>query len=115
MPWKSNSPDPIEHRRRQLAEMEKRLEEQRRKLTEGLQGSSAAKQAKAAEPPVWRLEESDGPLERSADPTPARRRHLARQRQRDMILFFICIGLLLIVVVIVLLVYAHNSGPAPSA
>jgi hypothetical protein len=117
MPWNRNDPDPLEARRRQLAEQERLLSEQRRRLTEQLHqsGESPPASVKPAEPPVWRMEE-DGRHERVADPTPARKRNLARQRQRDMILFFVFIGLFLIVLVIVLWVaYVHNTAPINGA
>jgi hypothetical protein len=113
MPWNRNDPDPLEARRRQLAEQERLLSEQRRRLTEQLHqsGESPPANVKPAEPPVWRMEE-DGLHERATDPAPARKRNLARQRQRDRFLFFVFIGLLLIVVVIVLWVaYVHNTAP----
>jgi len=115
MPWNRNDPDPLEARRRQLAEQERLLSEQRRRLTAQLHGESSPASVKPAEPPVWRMEEN-GRHERIADPTPARKRNLARQRQRDMILFFVFIGLFLIVLVIVLWVaYVHNTAPINGA
>ena len=113
MPWHRNDPDPLAARRRQLAEQERLLSEQRRRLTEQLHqsGESPPANAKPAEPPVWRMEE-DGLHERVIDPTPTRKRNLARQRRRDRMLFFIFIVLLLIVVGIVLWVaYVHNTAP----
>jgi hypothetical protein len=86
-------------------------------LTEQLRqpGESPPPNVKPAEPPVWRMEE-DGRHDRATDPVPARKRNLARQRQRDMVLFFVCIGLLLIVVVIVLWVaHVHNAAPINGA
>jgi ABC-type Na+ efflux pump permease subunit len=117
MPWNRNDPDPLEARRRQLAEQERLLSEQRRRLTEELyqSGESPAANVKPAEPPVWRMEE-DGLPQRVAESTPARRRNLARQRQRDRFLFFVFIVLLLIVLVIVLWVaYVHNTAPVNGA
>ena len=117
MPWNRNDPDPLEARRRQLAEQERLLSEQRKRLTEQLlqSGESSPANVKPAEPPVWRMEE-DGPHERVTDPTPARKRNLARQRQRDRILVFGLIILLLIVLVIVLWVaYVHNTAPINGA
>jgi hypothetical protein len=114
MPWNRNDPDPLEARRRQLAEQERLLSEQRKRLTEQLHPSGESP-VKPVEPPVWRMEE-DGPHERITDPTPARKRNLARQRQRDMVLFFVFIGLFLIVLVIVLWVaYVHNTAPINGA
>jgi hypothetical protein len=117
MPWNRNDPDPLEARRRQLAEQERLLSEERKRLTEQLHqsGESPSANVKPAEPPVWRMEE-DGPHERVTDPTPARKRNLARQRQRDRILVFGLIILLLIVLVIVLWVaYVHNTAPINGA
>ena len=113
MPWNRNDPDPLEARRRQLAEQERLLSEQRKRLTDQLRqsGESLLAHVKAAEPPVWRMEE-DGRQGRVIDPTPPRKRNLARQRQRDMILVFGLIILFLIVLVIVLWVaYVHNTSP----
>ena len=117
MPWKRTNPDPIEARRRQLAEQERLLSEQRRRLTEELRqsGESSAAGVKPAEPPVWRMEE-DSLHYRVTEPAPARRRNLARQRRRDRMLFFIFIVLLLIVVGIVLWVaYVRNTAPVNGA
>jgi hypothetical protein len=115
MPWNRNDPDPLEARRRQLAEQERLLSEERRRLTEELRQSGQFSPAKPAEPPVWRMEE-DGLHQRVSDPTPARKRNLARQRQRDMVLFFLFIGLFLIVLVVVLWVaYVHNTAPTNGA
>jgi len=115
MPWNRNEPtDPLEVRRRQLAEQERLLAEQRKRLTETLQGDPSSS-LKPVEPPVWRMEE-DGPSSRAADPTPARKRHLARQRQRDMVLFFLFIAVLLVVLGIVLWVaYVHNTATVNGA
>lgn len=117
MPWNRNDPDPLEARRRQLAEQERLLAEERRRLTELLHpsGESATANVKPVEPPVWRMEE-DGSPQRVTEPIPARKRNLARQRQRDMILVFALILLFIIVVVIVLWVaYVHNNAPGTGA
>jgi len=115
MPWNRNDPDPLEARRRQLAEQERLLDEQRRLLTEQLHQAGESPSAKPPEPPVWRMEE-DGRNERVADPTPVRKRNLARQRQRDMILVFGLIILLLIVLGIVLwVIHVHDSAPINGA
>jgi hypothetical protein len=112
MSWKRNDPDPLEARRRQLAEQERLLLEQRRQLTEKLHGTGEFSSAglKPTEPPVWRMEEeSDISHRRSNDPTPARKRDLARQRQRDKVLFFLFIGVFLIVLgIVVWVAYVHN-------
>jgi hypothetical protein len=103
----------LEARRRQLEEQQRQLAEQRQRLHDELHGSTPA--AKPAEPPVWRMED-DSLHARSADPTPARKRHLARQRQRDMAVFFLLIAVLLIVFFIVFIVaYIHNTTPANGA
>jgi hypothetical protein len=113
MPWNRNDPDPLEQRRRQLAEQQKILTEQRRRLTEQLSPSheSSSAAAKPAEPLVWRNED-EGVHVRAAEPTPARKRNLARQRQRDMVLFFIFILVLIVVLGFVLWVaYVRNTAP----
>ncbi|MCE0522700.1 MAG: hypothetical protein LV480_07295 [Methylacidiphilales bacterium] len=113
MPWSHNDPDPLEARRRQLAEQERLLAEQRKRLTEELlqSGDASPGNVKPVEPPVWRMEE-DGARQRAADPAPARKRNLARQRRRDMVFFFILTVLLLLVLVVVIWVaYVHNSAP----
>jgi hypothetical protein len=111
MPWnRTDPPDPLEARRRQLAEQERLLAEQRQRLHNELHGSG--EDTKPVEPPVWRLED-DGEHERAADPTPARKRHLARQRRRDMVLFFLFILVLIIVLAVVFMIaYVHNTTPA---
>ena len=116
MPWNRNEPDPLEARRRQLAEQERLLAEQRRLLTEQLQQSSdAPAKHKPADHPVWRMED-DVRHRLSAEPTPVRKRNLARQRQRDMALVFSLVILLLIVLVIALWVArVHNSAPVTGA
>jgi hypothetical protein len=117
MPWNRNDPDPLEARRRQLAEQERLLAEQRRRLTEELlqSGEFSPANTKPTEPPVWRMEE-DGRHQRVAEPASARKRNLAHQRQRDMILVFGLIILLLIVVVIVFWVaHVHDIAPVSGA
>ena len=116
MPWNRNDPDPLEARRRQLAEQERLLVEQKKRLTELLQESAeSGANIKRAEPPVWRMEE-DSLSQRVTDPIPARKRNLARQRQRDMVLCIIFIVVLLIVLGIVLWVaHVHNTAPIGGA
>lgn len=115
MPWNRNDPDPLEARRRQLAEQERHLAEQMSQLTEELNqaGEPIPEEIKPPEPPVWRMED-DALSHRMIEPTPTRKRNLARQRQRDMILFFICIGALLAALGIFLWLHAHflssNNG-----
>jgi hypothetical protein len=114
MPWNRNEPDPLDARRRQLAEQERAVAEQRRRLTEEMQASGATT-AKRAEPLVWRSED-ENPAARAAEPTPARKRNLARQRQRDMILVIGLTLLFLIVLGLMLWVaYVHNIAPGASA
>jgi len=112
MPSNRNDPDPLEARRRHLAERERLLSEERRRLTEQLQpGAGSAGHAKPAEPPVWRMEE-DGRQHRVTESPRARKRNLARQTRRDMIVVFGLIILFLIVLFIVLWVaYVHNTAP----
>ena len=111
MPWKSE-PDPFEERRRQLESQRRQLEEQRRRLTDELSHSGDPAAVKRAEPPVWRMEEEEPRPLRSPELTPARRRHLAHQRRRDLIIFIGCLVLLVVVVAIVLWVaYVRNSLP----
>ncbi len=113
MPWNRNDPDPIEIKRRQLAEQERLLAEKMSQLTEELHqsGNPLPPDPKSLEPPVWRRED-EAPVHRTLEPTPARKGALARQRQRDMVLFFIFVGLFLFVVAIVIwLFYTHvNNG-----
>jgi len=109
MPWPRNDPDPFEERRRKLAEQERQLAEQMARIKAQLDPSAETPPAevKPVEPPVWRLEEEPRPAEMA----PARKRHLARQRRRDMLLFFIAFGVLIVVIGIVLWVaYAHNAA-----
>jgi hypothetical protein len=112
MAWKSNDSDPIAARRRQLAEQERLLAEQRQRITDELHGSGGS--VKPEDPPVWRMEEEEGAAPaRATEPTSARKRNLARQRQRDRFLFFIFIVVFLIVVGILLWVaYVHNTAPS---
>jgi hypothetical protein len=112
MPWHRNDPDPVEALRRQLAEKERLISRQMSRLTEELQNSGEPPpvEIKPPEPPLWRLEE-EGSSRRVTDPAAPRKRNLARQRQRDMVLFFVCIGVFLIVLVIVLWVaYVRNTA-----
>jgi hypothetical protein len=114
MPWKSKEPDPLEDRRRQLEEQSRLLAEQRRKLTDTINGNSPQAPVKSIEPPVWRMED-DGSRDRPTESS-VRRRQLARQRRRDMLLFFVFIGVLIAVVAVVLWVaYVHNSAPTSGA
>ncbi len=116
MPKKRDDSNPLEAKRRLLEQQEKLLAQKRQALKAQLESGGApeaAAAAKADEPPVWRME--DEPSE--FDPEPARYRHLARQRRRDMIVFFACITVLLIVIAVLLwVVWGHTAtAPAPSA
>ena len=112
MPWPRNAPDPLEDMRRKLAEQERLLAEQVSRLHEQLDpNGAAASAAKPVEPPVWRLED-DGISPRPGDGMLPRKRNLARQRQRDKMLFFIALAVLIVVVIIFLWVaYARNTAP----
>ncbi len=105
--------DPLEERKRELAEQARLLAEQQRRLTEELRNGGGA--AKQKEHPVWRRDE-DAPKRRVAEVVPARKRHLARQRQRDMVLFFVFIAILIALVIVGFLAYAHvlRAGPGAS-
>jgi hypothetical protein len=109
MPWKRNDPDPLEIKRRKLAEQERLLAEQMARLTEEMHesGESVPEEVKRPEPPVWRLED-DHHHAHSVEPTPARRRNLARQRQRDMILLIVYGAVLLFVLYLIWSAYAHH-------
>jgi hypothetical protein len=112
MAWNRNDPDPLEVRRRQLAELEKNLAEQRRRLIEQMEpnGTASAGQAARAEPLVWRNED-DGPPARTIEPTAARKRNLARQTRRDRI---VAVGLILLLLLILVIgfwiAHAHTTS-----
>jgi hypothetical protein len=113
MAWSSNEPDPLKARRLQLAEQERRLAEQMSRLNHELEHGSTpdpAAEPKPAEPPVWRMEE-ESPRRSAPESVSARRRNLARQRQRDRFVFFLCMALLLIVLGVVLWVWKTHMGP----
>lgn len=109
MPKRRDDSDPLEAKRRLLEQQEKLLAQKRAELKAQLESRGAPEAvARVDEPPVWRMEEE--PHEREFEP--ARYRHLARQRQRDMIVFFACIGLLLVVIAVLLYVmWAHAPRP----
>ena len=114
MPWPRNDRDPLEAMRRKLAEQERRVAEEMSRLAEELHqaGEPPPVEVKPVELPVWRMEEDGLSPHRIAEPTPARKRNLARQRQRDMILFFTLLGVLIVVLVIVIWVaYVRNMAP----
>ncbi len=96
MPWSRNDPDPLKAKRRQLAEQARLLAEKMSRLAYELQhGTQPPPATKPAEPPVWRMEE-DGTPRSGPEPAATRKRNLARQRRRDMFIFFLCMVLLLI-------------------
>ena len=105
MPWPTrHEPDPLKARRRQLAEQERLLAERMSQLTRELKGDSdeaIAAGKKAAEPPVWRMEE-DITAPRPFEPPASRRKGLARQRQRDRVIFFLCTAVLLAIIGLVI-------------
>jgi hypothetical protein len=107
MPWSRShrESDPLKAKRRQLEEQERLLAEKMSRLTHELQHGPDLPPAEgkkpAPEPPVWRMEDDPAPR-RASEPTPARKRNLARQRQRDRLIFFIVFGCLLAVTAIVL-------------
>jgi hypothetical protein len=107
MPRNRDRSSPLETKRRLLEEQERLLAQRRRELRQQLESDGSPAAAKIDEPPVWRME--DEPDEPFAEPTPARRRHLARQHRRDRLIAIACIALLLIVIVVVLWVaWVHN-------
>jgi len=110
MPRRRNDPDPFEEKRQKLAEQERVIAEKLARIGQGLDPNPPEPvDDKPAEPPVWRLEE-DGHSHRRVEVTPVRKRHLARQRQRDMLLFFIALGILIIVMSIVVWVACFHDG-----
>jgi ferric-dicitrate binding protein FerR (iron transport regulator) len=114
MPRNRDDSSPLEAKRRQLEEQERLLAQKRRELKEQLESNGSPAAAKIDEPPVWRMEDEHD--ERPLEPTPARRRHLARQRRRDRLIALACIALLLIVLVVLLWVaWVHNMSPASNA
>ncbi len=111
MPKKRDASDPLEARRRLLEQQEKLLAQKRAELKAQLETRGAPEAVvRVGEPPVWRMEEEE-PNERDIEP--ARYRHLARQRQRDMVVFFACIGLLLIVIAVLLYVVWIHAAHQP--
>src|ERR1700748_1657284 len=111
MPRRRNDPDPFDDKRRKLAEQERIIAEKMARISEGLDPDGPPTPPEPTEPPVWRLEE-DAASRPSDAPLPLKR-HLARQTQRDMMLFFIALGVLIIVMTILVWVAAvHNSAPS---
>ena len=100
---------PLAQRKRRLAEQERQLAERMANLHHKLSGSDG-EPAAPVNLPVWRLEEDSHPP-RATESISQRKRHLGRQRQRDMIIFFIMMGALIIVVIMVLaLAQAHGQN-----
>ena len=113
MAWPRNEPDPLEERRRQLEEQQRRLTQELSRLTSQIEEENAPPpvEEKPVEHPTWRREE-DGLMHRAPEPTPARKRILARQRQRDMIIFFVFLIVLAAALgVVVYMIYVRNMGP----
>lgn len=109
---KPTPPDPLEQRRRELEAQERELAGQMARLAESLGPDAPAALGKAAEPPVWRMEEEEAPPLPPPETAPARRRHLGRQRKRDRIVFLICFAALLVAVLIVFWLFRHYSDTA---
>jgi hypothetical protein len=115
MPWNRNEPDPLEDRRRLLAEQERLLAAQRQQLIEKLHPNGHAEPAKPAAPLVWRNED-ESPVLRETEPTPARKRHLARRRRRDrLVVIGLSILFLIVVVMMIWVAYVHNMPPSGGA
>jgi hypothetical protein len=112
MPKRRDDSNPLEAKRRLLEEQERLLAQKREELRARIaSGGVAPVAARNEEPPVWRME--DEPHEHELEPPPYR--HLARQRRRDMVIFFACIALLLAVIAVLLwVVWVHGSAPTPS-
>jgi hypothetical protein len=115
MPKNRDDSNPFEEKRRKLEEQERVLAQKRRELKQQLESGGAPEAAaRVDEPPVWRME--DEPHGRDMELPSVRPRHLGRQRQRDMVVFFACMALLLVVIVVILWVaWIHKSSPAGSA
>jgi len=113
MAWNRSEPDPLEARRRQLAELEKNLAEQRRRLLEQMQPFSptTSEPVARAEPLVWRNED-DAPLPRAPSRSSGTTRTTARQTRRDMLVAVSLIILLLIILGLGLwIAHVHNIAP----
>ena len=112
MPKRRDDSNPLEAKRRQLEEQERLIAQKRDELKARItSGGAPPASARSEEPPVWRME--DEPHEHELEPAPYR--HLARQRRRDMVIFFACIALLLAVIAVLLwVVWVHTSTPTTS-
>jgi hypothetical protein len=105
---------PLAQRQRRLAEQERLLSERMSRLSDKLNRSDSEAEvetARQANLPVWRLEEDSPVPRRTAASVSPRNRNLGRQRQRDMIIFFIMLGALIVVGIMVLaLVHTHGQS-----
>ena len=119
MPRNRKEPEALAARRRQLAEQERLVAEEMSRLQGSLNpGEETMAEAPRPEPPVWRLEEDGHLAERSVEPTAARRKVLARQKRRDMVISLGWFILLLVVSGICLwLFYTHyeSANALPNA
>jgi hypothetical protein len=108
-------PDPLQGRRKLLAEQERLLAERMSKLHEKLARGGEEEDPnvppKPPEPPVWRLEE-DVPRAPRFNAPNVNKRVLNRQRRNDQILFGI---MMVALVVVVLLVLALARSRLPGA
>jgi t-SNARE complex subunit (syntaxin) len=110
-------PDPLQGRRKLIAEQERLLAERMTKLHEKLARGGEEEDPnvppKPPELPVWRLEEDVQRLPRHEAPA-VNKRVLNRQRRNDQILF--CIMMVaLVVVVLLVLALAHSHLPGSIA
>jgi t-SNARE complex subunit (syntaxin) len=110
-------PDPLQGRRKLLAEQERLLAERMTKLHQKLARNGEEEDpnvpSKPPEPPVWRLEEETPRAPRHEAPA-MNKRVLNRQRRNDQILF--CIMMVaLVVVVLLVLALAHSHLPGMAA
>jgi hypothetical protein len=112
MPKRRDDSNPLDAKRRQLEEQERALAQKRAELQAQLEsGGTSPSATRVEEPPVWRME--DEPQEHEFEP--AQYRHLARQRRRDMFIFFACIALLLVVIAVLLYVLYARAGTPPAS
>lgn len=102
--WKflGGSSDPVEKRRRELADQQRRLTEQMSQLEAKLEAEQNPPPVEPTEPgpPVWKLEEEES-FVRNEDPYEGTRnkRVLRAQRQRDFKLFLLLFVPLAIIVI----------------